>query len=176
MSDQFLAEIRMFGCNFAPTGWATANGQILSISQNTALFSLLGTTFGGDGKTTFALPDLQGRLAMYWGQGKGLSERVLGEEGGTDTVTLITSEIPAHSHTLMGKPAGGQADPAGKLYGSAGTQLPPPNFYSNALGSASIMNPQALSLVGSNLPHNNLMPYQVLTFCVALQGIYPSRN
>ena len=176
MADPFVAEIRMFTCNFAPRGWARCDGQILSISQNTALFSLLGTQYGGNGQTTFALPDLQGSFATHQGQGQGLSQRFIGEQGGEDSVTLIQTEIPAHSHLLMSKPSGGQADPVGRLYGSSGTQLPPPNFYSNAQGSATLMNPVALSLTGGSLPHNNLMPYQVVLFCIALQGIFPARN
>jgi microcystin-dependent protein len=176
MSDQFVAEIRMFGCNFAPTGWALCNGQLMPISQNTALFSLLGTFYGGDGKSTFALPDLQGRSGMNQGSGAGLSERFLGEEAGEDSLVLLTTEIPGHNHNLMSKPLGGQGDPSGKLYGSSGTQLPAPFFYSNALGSAVTMNGLALGIAGSSLPHNNLMPYQVVNFCIALQGIFPPRG
>ena len=176
MANPFVAEIRIFGCNFAPIGWAMCNGQIISISQNTALFSLLGTTYGGDGRTNFALPNLQGMAAMDQGQGPGLSLRVLGEQGGEPNVTLLTTQMPSHNHTLMGKAAGGQADPVGHLYGTAGTQLPPPNFYADAVGTQQTMNPQALPLVGSSTPHNNLMPYQVLNICIALQGVFPSRN
>jgi microcystin-dependent protein len=176
MADNFVAEIRMFGCNFAPLGWATCDGQILAISQNTALFSLLGTIYGGNGQSTFALPNLQGRSPMFWGQGPGLTARVEGEQAGTDNITLLTSEMPLHNHSLMAKPIGGQADPVGRLYGTAGTQLPPPNFYADALGTAVLMNPLALPLAGGSQPHNNLMPYQVITFCIALQGIFPARN
>ena len=176
MSDPFVAEIRMFPFNFAPRGWATCDGQLLPISQNTALFSLLGTTYGGNGQSNFALPNLQGSAAMFNGQGPGLSLYDLGQQGGGDSVTLISTEIPAHNHTLAAKPAGGQADPIGRLYGSAGTQLPPPNFYSNAIGSAQTMNAQALAITGGGVPHNNLMPYLVLTFCIAMQGIFPPRN
>ncbi len=176
MADPFVAEIRIFGCNFAPTGWAMCNGQIIPISQNTALFSLLGTTYGGDGRTNFALPNLQGKAAMFQGNGPGLTPRSLGETGGAATITLLTTQMAGHNHTLMGKAAGGQADPVGHLYGTAGTQLPPPSFYADAVGTQQTMNQQALPLVGNSTPHNNLMPYQVLNICIALQGIFPPRN
>ena len=176
MSDQYVAEIRMFPFNFAPVSWAQCNGQLIPISQNTALFSLLGTTYGGDGKTTFALPNLQGRGGLFFGSGNGLTSRVEGEQGGADTVTLLTKHIASHTHSLMGKASGGQADPSGKVYGSAGTQLPPPNFYSNSISSVTTMSPKALALAGSDQPHNNLMPNLVVNFCIALQGVFPSRN
>jgi microcystin-dependent protein len=176
MADQFVAEIRMFGCNFAPTGWALCNGQLLPISQNTALFSLLGTFYGGNGQSTFALPNLQDSSPLFWGQSPGLSLYDLGQIGGSETVTLLESEIPAHNHNLMGKPAGGQETAAGKLFGVAGTQLPPPNYYATALGTATAMSPTALSIAGSSSPHNNLMPYLCITFCIAMQGVFPARN
>src|SRR5882724_7567612 len=118
MADPFVAEIRIFPFNFAPKGWAFCNGQILPISQNTALFSLLGTTYGGNGQSTFALPNMQGNSPMHPGQGQGLSLRDLGEESGEQTVTLLTTEMPVHTHSLMAKALGGQADPTGKLFGS----------------------------------------------------------
>ena len=176
MADQFVAEIRMFGCNFAPTGWALCNGQLLPISQNTALFSLLGTFYGGNGQSTFALPDLQDSSPLFWGQGPGLSDRFLGEISGAENITLLESEIPAHNHNLMGKPQGGQESAATRLFGVAGTQLPPPNFYSNALGTPVNMSPTALSIAGGSLPHNNMMPFLTVTFCIALQGVFPARN
>ena len=176
MADPFVAEIRMFGGNFAPKGWALCNGQLISISQNTALFSLLGTNYGGDGRSTFALPNLQGSAAMFFGSGAGLSQRVEGEMAGESTVTLINSQMPQHNHTAMAKAAGGQADPAGHTYGTAGSQLPPPNFYATAAGTPQLMKETALPLVGSGFPHNNLMPYLVVTFIIALQGIFPARN
>src|ERR1043165_2296289 len=135
MPDPFVGEIRMFGTNFAPTGWALCSGQLLPISQNTALFSLLGTTYGGDGKTTFALPNLNGRAPMFFQQGPGLSNRDEGEQGGQEAVSLTTQQIPAHNHTLSAKAPGGQADPVGHIFGTAGTQLPPPNYYANAQGN-----------------------------------------
>src|SRR5690349_14112725 len=121
MADQFVAEIRMFACNFAPTGWAACDGQLLPISQNTALFSLLGTFYGGNGQSTFGLPDLQGRSPLFWGQGAGLSLYDLGQEAGSDSVTLLTTEMPAHNHILSAKATGGQADPTGRFWGIAGT-------------------------------------------------------
>jgi microcystin-dependent protein len=176
MANPFVAEIRIFPFNFAPIGWAMCNGQLLAISQNTALFSLLGTTYGGNGQSNFALPDLQGNAAMHPGQGQGLSLRDLGQIGGRVTVTLISSEMPLHTHTVNSRLAGGKADPLNNAFGTAGTQLPPPNFYATATGTAVMMSPQALTQSGGDLPHNNLMPYLTLNFCIALQGVFPSRN
>ena len=175
MANPFVSEIRMFGCNFAPVGWAQCNGQILPISQNTALFSLLGTTYGGDGRSNFALPNLQNSAAMHEGQGAGLSQRLLGESGGQTAVTLIASQMPVHTHVLSGRNAGGKADPLSNNFGTVGTQLPPPNFYATTDTSLN-MNPQALSLSGGSLPHNNMMPYLTVNFCIALQGVFPARN
>ena len=176
MADPFVAEIRIFGCNFPPKGWAQCNGQIMPISQNTALFSLLGTTYGGDGRTNFALPNIQGKGAIHQGQGPGLSLRDLGELGGEPTVTLQGTQMASHNHSAMGKALGGKNDPGTNIFGTSGTQLPPPNFYSNALGSQQAMSQQALSITGNSQPHNNLMPYQVLNYCIALNGIYPPRS
>ena len=173
MSDQFVAEIRIFPFNFPPTGWAFCDGQLMPISQNTALFSLLGTTYGGDGKSTFSLPDMQGNVPMQPGQGQGLSLRDLGEMSGSDTVTLLDSEIPVHAHTLLGQNValGGSVTPAnntlnrpasGFLYDSTSLALAP-------------MAAETLALAGGSLPHNNLMPYLTLNFCIALQGIFPPR-
>lgn len=173
MADPFVAEIRPFGFTFAPTGWAQCNGQLLPISQNTALFSLLGTTYGGDGKTTFALPDLAGRAPLHAGQGPGLSVRDLGEQGGTSQVTLLSSEIPSHSHQLRAATQD-NADVAipsasSSFAGSTGGTL----YQSTA---DSTLAPQALSPAGSDLPHNNLQPYLVLNLCIALQGVFPPRS
>src|SRR5688572_4415158 len=176
MSTPFVAEIRIFGFNFAPTGWAQCNGQILPISQNTALFSLLGTFYGGNGQSTFGLPNLQGRVALHPGQGPGLSNRFLGESNGSDTVTLLTSEIPLHTHSAIAKVTGTKADPDGLLWANAGTQLPLPNFYAQNLNPVAPMNPLALTPAGNSQPHNNLMPYLVLNYCIAMQGIFPPRN
>lgn len=173
MADPFVAEIRIFGFNFAPTGWALCNGQLLPISQNTALFSLLGTTYGGDGKSTFALPNLQGSTAMFWGQGPGLSSYDQGEAGGVEFVTLIESEMPAHTHVLRAgiDPADVQAPaPDRALTRSSGG-------FAYGTGAPNVtMAPQALSVAGSGLPHNNMMPYLTVNFCIALQGIFPPRS
>ncbi|MBL9133492.1 MAG: phage tail protein [Verrucomicrobiaceae bacterium] len=172
MADPFVAEIRIFGFNFAPTGWAFCNGQILPISQNTALFSLLGTTYGGDGKSTFALPDLQGCAPMNLGQGPGLSQHFLGESGGTETVTLLESEIPSHSHALNAS----QADSASRIpvgdLPATGIGI---GIYAPS-GSLTPMSPNTLSTAGGSLPHNNMMPYLTANFCIALQGIFPPRG
>jgi len=176
MSDQFVAEIRIFAFNFPPTGWAFCNGQLLPISQNTALFTLLGTIYGGDGKSTFALPDLQGSAPMNPGQGQGLSNYDLGQIEGTPTVTLIQSEIPVHTHFLSADTndpaelnAPGVAGDRSMAVSTGG------NIYQTAPGSQANLAFQALSIAGGSLPHNNMMPYLTLNFCIALQGIFPSR-
>jgi microcystin-dependent protein len=180
MSDQFVAEIRIFPFNFAPTGWATCDGQLMPISQNTALFSLLGTTYGGDGKSTFGLPNLQGSAPMQPGQGQGLSLRDLGEMSGTDSITLLTSEIPVHTHTVQASnQTATVATPTGnvpaRIAFSTGTQSGSGVAYS-ANAPTVQMAPQALAPTGAGQPHNNLQPYLVLTFCIALQGIFPPRS
>ena len=171
MADPFLAEIRPFGFNFAPKGWAQCNGQLIPISQNTALFALLGTYYGGDGKSTFALPNLQGSAPMHQGQSSGTSERVLGEAAGTQQVTLLQSEIPVHTHAL-------------NAVESTATERQPPNqmfavgeaisFYRAAQPNTT-MNPGMLAPGGADAPHNNMQPYLVLNFCIALQGVFPQR-
>jgi microcystin-dependent protein len=175
MSSPFVAEIRMFACNFAPKGWATCDGQLLSISQNTALFSLLGTFYGGNGQSTFGLPNLAGRAPMHQGQGPGLSQRFLGETSGSAAVTLLTNEMPLHNHTLNGHNAhiGSLPTPTNKtiLAKSAGG-----NSYTADTSSLTQMNFQALSLAGGSLPHNNMQPYLAVLFCIAMQGMYPARN
>jgi microcystin-dependent protein len=173
MSDPFVAEIRIVGFNFAPTGWAQCNGQLLPISQNTALFSLLGTFYGGDGKSTFALPNLQGSAAMGQGQGQGLSERFLGEQSGSQTVTLIQSEIPVHTHA-MNAYSDDLADvnapsPSVILGASSGLTL-------YATTGNTQMNPGATSIAGASFPHNNMQPYLTLNFVIALQGVFPPRG
>ena len=177
MSDPFVAEVRMFGFNFAPTGWATCSGQLLPISQNTALFSLLGTNYGGDGRNTFGLPNLQGSAALHAGSsgGPGLSQRFLGETGGSQSVTLLTSEMPNHNHAGSGKTGGNNASPTGLVWGNPGGR-PAPNFFANAQGTAQNMSLTALAISGSSQPHNNLMPYVTVTFCIAMQGVYPPRS
>ncbi|MFZ1304426.1 MAG: tail fiber protein [Ferruginibacter sp.] len=174
--DPFVAEIRIFPFNFAPRGWAFCNGQLLPLSQNTALFSLLGTTYGGNGQSNFALPNLQGSAAMFHGQGPGLSIRDLGEQGGSASVTLLITEMPAHTHTINAKAAGGQASPANMVWGTSNAAKVAANFYAPAAPVPVDMNPAALSPVGSSLPHNNLMPYLILNYCIALQGVFPPRG
>ena len=169
MADPFVAEIRMFGFNFAPTGWAQCNGQLLPISQNTALFSLLGTFYGGDGKSTFALPNLQGSSPVHQGQGQGLSEYFLGQQGGSEFVTLLQSEIPVHTHGFMAsEETVNEALPTNFFFGAGETRYAAP-------AAVTQMAPQALSVAGGSLPHNNLMPYLVVNFCIALQGVFPAR-
>ncbi len=175
MADPFVAEIRIFPFNFAPKGWAFCDGQILPISQNTALFSLLGTTYGGDGKSTFALPNLQGSAPMHPGQGPGLSLHDLGETGGSETVTLLESEIPAHAHFM--RASGDQSDnnvPNNRM-------LAKPigrgnNLYNPATTPLVTMNPVELTPTGGSAPHNNMMPYLALNFNIALQGVFPPRS
>ena len=171
MADPFVAEIRIFPFNFAPKGWAFCDGQLLPISQNTALFALLGTTYGGDGKSTFALPDLQGNSAMHPGQGQGLSLRDLGEMGGSETVTLLLSEIPVHTHAIgvAESDAAESSDIGGNTLARASLAIYAPAASLNA------MAPQALAPAGGSLPHNNLQPYLTLNFCIALQGVFPAR-
>ena len=172
MSNPFVAEIRIFPFNFAPKGWAFCDGQLLPLSQNTALFSLLGTTYGGDGKSNFALPNLQGSVPMHAGQGPGLSLRDLGESGGESSVSLLTTEIPAHSHSancVAG--VGDQYVPVGYLWA---TDAGGNDEYDS--GGTANMAPGAIQNAGGGLPHNNLQPYLTLNFCIALQGVYPPRS
>ena len=169
MADPFVAEIRIFPFNFAPSGWAWCDGQLLPLSQNTALFSLLGTTYGGNGASTFALPNLQGRASMHPGQGPGLSLHDLGETGGSETVTLLESEIPAHAHTL--NTSSGPADalnPATLALGTGNNVYAPP-------GNTTLAAPEALAPAGGSQPHNNMQPYLTFYFCIALQGVFPPR-
>jgi microcystin-dependent protein len=171
--DQFVGEIRMFAGNFAPTGWAMCNGQIIPISQNTALFSLLGTTYGGDGETTFALPDLQGRVPIQTGQGPGLSQYDLGQQGGSDTVTLLQSETPSHTHTYsITTEAGSYAAPeAGKSFARVTTS---DRKEINIYAAPETAN-STLTIEGGGQPHNNMQPYLVVNYIIATQGIFPSR-
>jgi microcystin-dependent protein len=170
MADPFVAEIRIFPFNFAPKGWAFCNGQILPISQNTALFSLLGTTYGGNGQSTFALPDMQGNAPMHPGQGPGLSLHDLGETGGSETVTLLISEIPLHTHTMNA------VEDDGALFTPVDQFLAAGNSMYSTAASNTTMNPQMLALAGGSLPHNNMQPYLTLNFNIALQGVFPPRG
>jgi len=172
MSNPFVAEIRIFAGNFAPTGWATCDGQLLPISQNTALFSLLGTFYGGDGKSTFALPNLQGSAPMHQGDGPGLTQRFLGEVGGSDSITLIDSETPAHNHFLMASPTASDGAPIN----DGGLGRPVGGNVYHSPQSLAAMNVQALAPFGSSFPHNNMQPFLTLTFIIAMQGVFPARN
>jgi microcystin-dependent protein len=174
MSDPFLGEIRLFPYNFAPRGWAFCQGQILAISQNTALFSLLGTTYGGNGQTTFALPDLRGRVAVSSGQGPGLSNYSLGEVTGVETVTLLVSQMPAHGHTPQcTNNAADSSSPGGGVWAADGAGIT--GEYSNGAPSTT-MSPAAIAATGGSQPHPNIQPLLTLNYCIALEGIFPSRN
>ena len=173
MSDQFVAEIRIFPFNFPPRGWAFCQGQLLPISQNTALFSLLGTTYGGDGKSTFALPDMQGNTPMQPGQGQGLSLRDLGEMSGVESITLLVSEIPFHTHVLMA--AGSDPAESNVCTNNALARSKNGSAYTTTLAPLTQMAPNGLPPAGGGLPHNNMQPYLTLNFCIALQGIFPQR-
>ncbi|MBK8597105.1 MAG: phage tail protein [Holophagales bacterium] len=169
MASPFLGQIGMFGFTFAPRGWAFCNGQILGIAQNSALFALVGTTYGGNGQTTFALPDLQSRVPVHFGQGPGLSPYVLGQQGGAENVTLLTTQIPAHTHAL-------------NAFATTGAETVPANGVpANTQGSVNAtantaFAPAAIGNTGSSQPHTNIQPYLALNFSIALEGVFPSRN
>jgi microcystin-dependent protein len=170
MATLFLGEIIMFGGTFAPSGFALCNGQLLPISQNDALFQLIGTTFGGDGVSTFGLPDLRGRIPMHQGQGAGLSTRVMGESSGSENVTLTVGQMPSHGHTLNAQSGNGnRPSPAGNYWAASTVRQ-----YAPASNAA--MKPASVGGAGGNQPHPNIMPFLVVTFAIALQGIFPSRN
>jgi microcystin-dependent protein len=164
MAEPFLGEIKIMSFNFAPKGWALSNGQLLPINQNQALFSLLGTTYGGDGRQTFALPDLRGRVAIHEGSG-----HTLGEKGGQEAHTLTTQELPAHNHTVKVFNNNANATPAGNFFAAVN------NAYQPAPANTTLA-PNSVSNVGGSQPHTNQQPYTVLTFCIALQGIFPSQT
>jgi microcystin-dependent protein len=177
MSEPFLGEIRMFGGNFAPQGWALCNGQILAIAQNTALFSLLGTTYGGNGQTTFALPNLQGRFPMHWGQGPGLSSRTLGEQSGSENVTMLLNQMPSHNHPVNARSDEANTDTAtgavwAKVVDGSGNAL---SAYSSGIPPDTVMSQQAVGQSGGNQPMPVMNPFLCVTFIIALEGIYPSR-
>jgi microcystin-dependent protein len=175
MSDPFVAEIRIFACNFAPTGWATCDGQLLPISQNTALFSLLGTFYGGDGKSTFALPNIDGSATLNQGQGPGLSDYFLGQQGGEEFLTLLQSEMPVHNHNFA---VSTEAGVQGTLNNEVvlGKSTAGSLYQTNTSANLVQMNFQALSIAGGSLPHNNMSPYLTLLYCIAMQGIFPPRG
>ncbi len=171
MSEPFLGEIRMFGFSFAPDGWALCNGQLLPISQNTALFSLLGTTYGGDGTTTFAVPDLQSRVPVHQGQGAGLSSRVQGQAGGTETVTLAATQMPEHTHPVKASSsAAASGIPEGRAMARSSSHI-----YHDP-DASTVMNAKMLGDAGGSEPHGNIQPYLVLNFCISLTGIFPSQS
>lgn len=170
MSDPFVAEVRIFAFSFAPKGWAFCNGQLLPISQNTALFSLLGTMYGGDGKSTFALPNLEGSTVIQPGQGQGLSLYDQGQTGGVEFVTLLDSEMPSHSHTLVGdEDDATNKTPQGTCIAGGNQMYLAPPVVNTTLAF------QSLALAGGSLPHNNMMPYLTLNYCIAMQGVFPAR-
>lgn len=178
MADAFIGEIRVFAGNFAPRDWAFCNGQLMSIAQNTALFSILGTQYGGDGRTTFALPNLNGKAAMSQGQGPGLTARTVGQQVGSSTVTLLTTEIPAHTHTPQAVAAKGNTNiPTGAVWaetppqGRSGTQIP---LYSSTPNVQ--MSPVAANVAGGSQPHNNMQPFLAMSYIICLNGIFPSRG
>lgn len=172
MSDQYLGEIRMFAGNYAPEGWAMCNGQLLSISQNAALYSLIGTTYGGDGQTTFALPDLQGRVPVHTGKNTETGTVYpMGQKGGTETVTLVADQLPKHTHAVNAQSEAGTTSAAANNYWATG----PVNMYANTDANG-MMGSSAIGVTGGNMAHNNVMPYFAVTFIIALQGIYPSQN
>lgn len=178
--DPFIGEIRMVGFNFAPIGWALCDGQLLSIAQNAALFSLLGTTFGGNGTSTFGLPDLRSRVAIHQGQGNGLSPYTMGQIGGVESVSLNTSQMPAHNHTVAVNNTNGTVnDPTGAILaignnGDARSLQQFPDFTKNT--ATGTLAPNAVSIVGGGTAHPNIQPYQCVNFIIALQGIFPSRS
>ena len=170
MSSPYLGEIRIFSFNFPPKGWALCNGQLLAINQNQALFAILGTTYGGNGQTNFSLPNLQSRTPRHYGSGPGLSTVTLGEQAGSEAVTLLSTQLPAHTHTVqLSTGTANQVSPKNNVWANSGSlsYAPSPN---------ATMSPGAIAAVGSSQPHSNTPPYLVLNFCIALNGIFPSRN
>lgn len=172
MADPFLGQIMMFAGNFAPRGFAFCDGQLLAVSQNDALFSLLGTLYGGDGRTTFGLPDMRGRVPLHVGQGPGLSSRPLGSKGGSEEVALTANELPPHTHTVMGSTdPGGTTAPAGQVLANAGGV----DTYSTAAADTTA-DGTSVGHSGGSQPHPNMMPFECINFCIALTGVYPSRQ
>lgn len=172
--DPYVGEIRLFAGNFAPKGWAFCNGQILPISQNTALFSLLGANYGGDGKVTFALPNLQGRAPMHWGNGPGLTPRELGEVGGSKNVTLLSAEMPAHTHLANAQTTPNKVEATNDIWANAGSGRGSFQNYSEKLDKP--LHPMAIGVSGGSNPHNNMQPYVAMNYIIALQGIFPPRH
>lgn len=179
MSEAYIGEIRCFGFNFAPINWALCNGQLLSITQNTALFSILGTTYGGNGTTNFALPNLQGQIPMHWGNAPGLPTTVIGETLGQANVTLTTQQIPAHTHTATAAALGNISEetavPTNTSFLSDSEAGDRPYIPTPSSVTAQF-SPKAVSIMGNSLPHDNMQPYLTLNFCISLTGIFPSRG
>jgi microcystin-dependent protein len=175
MATPFLGEIRMFGGNFAPVNWAMCAGQLMAIDQNTALFAVLGTIYGGDGVTTFALPDLQGRTPLHWGTGLGLSNYQIGQKAGVENTSLLVNNMPSHTHTVKcDGTQGGQPGPTNNVLGTVNATAAE-KIYSNAAATAT-MNPAMIGPAGQNIPFGIQQPYLCITFIIALQGIFPSQN
>ena len=171
MGTPYIGEIRMFGGNFAPQGWAFCNGQLLAISENDALFNLIGTTYGGDGQTTFALPDLRGRVPVHMGQGPGLSNYIIGQNGGSETVTLTVNQIPSHAH-----PAQAQSEPGNQTSPTNGAWAASNLSQYSGNNANATMNLQAVGAAGGSQPHDNMLPFQCVSFIISLSGIYPPPN
>ena len=172
MSNPFLGEIRMAGFNFAPRGWAFCAGQLLPISQNDALYALVGKTYGGDGQSTFGMPDLRGRVPINQGQGPGLNNYVMGQMAGTESVTLTTAQMPSHSHQINAANGGARsANPAGNLLGGGEADI-----YTHDTANAVALSQNVIASNGGNQPHENMQPYLCINFFIALEGVFPSRN
>lgn len=170
MADPYLGQITMFAGGFAPRGWAFCNGQLLQISQHTALFSILGTIYGGDGRVTFGLPNLQGRLPMHWGHGPGLSTRQIGEWGGSETVTLTSSQLPSHTHTVSAGESTSHSTPDGSVFPGEAV------IWTAGTGSPVAMDAAAIGDSGGGQAHTNLQPYTTMQFIIATLGVYPPRE
>lgn len=171
-TEPYISQIMAFGGNFAPLGWALCNGSLLPIAEYDALFSLIGTTYGGDGQTTFAVPDLRGRAALHQGQGPGLSNYVLGQNGGAEGVTLSASQLPPHSHPVLSNSGAGTGpSPSGAVWAGS-----PVNIYTAGAAANAAMDATSIAPSGGSQPHDNMLPYLTLTFCIATEGIYPSQG
>ncbi|MFF3026489.1 phage tail protein [Microbacterium sp. NPDC057944] len=170
MSEYYVGEIRLFAGNFAPAGWAFCNGQLVSIAENETLYALIGTTYGGDGQTTFALPDLQGRSAVHMGTRSGVGTYVSGQKGGAETVTLTSQQLPSHTHAAVYSATAGGTSPASSRWAAQSS-----NAYSDAASNATLAG-NAISPAGGNLPHENMPPFVAVSYIIALYGIFPSQN
>jgi len=173
MSDPYIGEIRMFGGNFAPAGWAFCQGQLMPISENDALFTLLGTTYGGDGQETFGIPDLQGRAPLHQGQGNGTSNYIIGQKGGVESVTVTTNQLPVHNHAAPTTTTGQQASPTGAILAKATSTQAGLRIYSTNASNV-VMNPATIPAVGGSQPHDNFQPTLAISYIISLFGIYPS--